>query len=90
MLSWDVWLLKSSRDSCGKTDATFPSNYQKPCFSAYPAAMASKLAGTAAVSRRRGSPELLASPSNAIRNSFSRLTYAARSSAPLYRSYMHY
>jgi hypothetical protein len=40
----------------------------------YPAAMASKLAGTAAVSRRRGSSELLASPSNATRSSLSRFT----------------
>jgi hypothetical protein len=43
-------------------------------FNTYPAAMASKLAGTAAVSSSLGCPELFASPSNASRNSFSRLT----------------
>lgn len=40
----------------------------------YPAAMASKLAGTAADKINFGSPELFASPSNANLNSFKRLT----------------
>lgn len=41
---------------------------------AYPAAIASKLAGTAAVSNSLGRPELFDSPSKANRNSFSKLT----------------
>lgn len=45
--------------------------------------MASKLAGTAAVSINLGWPEVLASPSKAVRSSLSRFTYAVLSSAPL-------
>lgn len=52
----------------------------------YPAAIASNDAGTAAVSRSRGWPEVLASPSKARRNSLSRDTNAARSSAPLWHT----
>lgn len=40
----------------------------------YPAAIASKLAGTAAERISFGSPELFASPSKAILNSFNKLT----------------
>jgi len=57
--------------------------YTATIVNAYPAAIASKLAGTAAVSNSRGRPELLDSPSKANRNSFSRFTYAALSSDPL-------
>ena len=51
----------------------------------YPAAMASGLAGTAAVRRSRGSLLLTASPSKAKRSSFMKPRKAARSSAPLLR-----
>lgn len=53
------------------------------CEVLYPAAMASKLAGTAAVRSNLGCPEVLASPSKAVRNSFRKLTYANLSSTPL-------
>lgn len=49
----------------------------------YPAAIASKDAGTAAVSNNLGWPDVLASPSNASLNSFSNDTKAVLSSAPL-------
>ena len=45
--------------------------------------MASGLAGTAAVSNRRGTLLLVASPSKASRSSLMRLRNEARSSAPL-------
>lgn len=60
------------------------SRYLEISGTSQPAAMASKLAGTAAVSRRRGSPDVFASPSKAWRSSLSRFTQEARSSAPLW------